>query len=82
VDIEKGVYPEQTERLATYLGFGDTPEQLREASEQMQCLYELFINVDSTQVEVNPLALTRTGQSTIVYCISTRICFSSYDLIL
>ena len=39
---------------------------------QIERLYELFVSVDSTQVEVNPLAVTATGQ---VLCVDAKIQF-------
>lgn len=35
---------------------------VEEASEQMQNLYELFLDVDATQVEINPFGLTPQNQ--------------------
>lgn len=39
---------------------------VEEASEQMQNLYELFLDVDATQVEINPFGLTPQNQGKIV----------------
>ena len=36
-------------------------EKLQKAADQIKKLYKLFINVDATQVEINPLGETPTG---------------------
>lgn len=55
VDIMKGVQDEQVMNLAKRLGF--TGDLQRKAANQMKALYNLFIKSDSTQVEINPLAV-------------------------
>jgi succinyl-CoA synthetase beta subunit len=62
------VQPEQTERMAKALGFQNIPQ----AQEQMARLYDLFIKNDATQVEINPLVETDTGD---VYCVDAKINF-------
>lgn len=68
IDIFDGVQPEQTERMAKALGFQNIPQ----AQEQMARLYDLFIKNDATQVEINPLVETDTGD---VYCVDAKINF-------
>ena len=48
--------------MAMKLGFQG--KAVAEASEQMQNLYELFVDVDATQVEINPFGLTPQNQGT------------------
>lgn len=70
VDIQKGIQPEQTERLAKQLGFQG--EAIKDAQTQMSNLYNLFIGCDATQVEINPLVQTKQGK---VYCVDAKITF-------
>jgi len=67
VDIKQGVQPEQVNRLARKLGFPD--ELIPQAAAQMTCLYNLFIQSDATQVEINPLAITNRG----VFAVDAKI---------
>lgn len=60
IDINKGVQPEQTRKLAEQLGFKGP--NVNTASEQMQRLYKLFMGVDATMVEINPFGETPTGE--------------------
>eukprot|EP00742_Colponemidia_sp_Colp-10_P002190 GILJ01002340.1.p1 GENE.GILJ01002340.1~~GILJ01002340.1.p1 ORF type:complete len:436 (+),score=87.75 GILJ01002340.1:48-1355(+) len=70
IDIEEGVKKEQTDRLAAKLGFSGSQQE--DASNQMRKLYDLFINTDATQVEINPLAVASTGK---LYCVDAKINF-------
>jgi len=70
IDLTKGVQQEQTDRLAVSLGFEG--EQAAVASEQMQNLYKMFMDVDATQVEINPMATTPDGE---VICVDAKINF-------
>jgi len=71
VDIFKGPTQEALERLANNLQF-KTPELRRKATKEMRSLYDVFINLDATQVEINPLAETPTGD---VYSVDAKINF-------
>uniref|UniRef100_A0A3B5LNQ2 succinate--CoA ligase (GDP-forming) n=1 Tax=Xiphophorus couchianus TaxID=32473 RepID=A0A3B5LNQ2_9TELE len=62
IDIYKGVQDDQALRMAANLGFKG-PLQ-RQAADQIKRLYDLFLKVDATQVEVNPLGETPEGQGT------------------
>lgn len=44
---------------------------LSQAADQIKKLYDLFLKVDATQVEVNPLGETPEGQGT---CVCVRVC--------
>jgi len=70
IDVEKGVQPADTEKVARMLGFKG--EELVDVQEQMAALYNLFITCDATQVEINPLVVTRKGK---VYCVDAKITF-------
>ncbi|KAF9901556.1 Succinate--CoA ligase [GDP-forming] subunit beta, mitochondrial [Lobosporangium transversale] len=70
VDIETGPTEQQTLDMAMKLGFkGKT---VAEASDQMQRLYELFLEVDATQIEINPFGLTPDNR---VVCFDAKIAF-------
>lgn len=70
VDIKKGVTDEQATRLAGNLKFQG--KNLTEAAAQIKALYNLFIAVDATQVEVNPFGETTAGD---VVCFDAKINF-------
>uniref|UniRef100_A0A0N5C367 Succinate--CoA ligase [GDP-forming] subunit beta, mitochondrial n=1 Tax=Strongyloides papillosus TaxID=174720 RepID=A0A0N5C367_STREA len=56
IDIEKGLTNEQALKLALKLGFkGDL---IPKAAIEIEKLYKLFVNVDATQVEINPFVET------------------------
>lgn len=59
IDIMTGPTDEQLTRLAKNLEFADA--QVDEAKEIMNNLYTMFVEVDATQVEINPLAETAGG---------------------
>jgi len=70
IDIEAGLTNEQALRLAGNLGFNE--ELSGHAALQIKRLYNLFIGVDATQVEVNPFGETPDGQ---VVCFDAKINF-------
>ncbi|VDK39024.1 unnamed protein product [Gongylonema pulchrum] len=70
VDIEKGLLPEQQSRIAKSLQFDGKKTQL--AAEQIKRLYDLFIGVDATQVEINPFVETADG---LPYCVDAKLNF-------
>ncbi|CAB0001604.1 unnamed protein product [Nesidiocoris tenuis] len=60
IDIFEGVTSDLATDVALFLQFeGDAREK---AATEVKRLYDLFINVDATQVEINPLAETGDGQ--------------------
>lgn len=71
IDINQGIKPEQTRRLAIAMGFDDE-KKIADAQKQMAGLYELFLKTDATQVEINPFAETPEGE---VYCVDAKINF-------
>ena len=46
----------------------DCPLWISQAADQIKRLYDLFLKVDATQVEVNPLGETPEGQGTVAFC--------------
>ncbi|KAF9318287.1 Succinate--CoA ligase [GDP-forming] subunit beta, mitochondrial [Podila horticola] len=75
IDIDSGPTKTQTLDMAMKLGFQG--KAVEEASEQMQNLYELFLDVDATQVEINPFGLTPQNQ---VVCFDAKIAFDDNAL--
>ncbi|KAG0251548.1 Succinate--CoA ligase [GDP-forming] subunit beta, mitochondrial [Mortierella polycephala] len=72
IDIETGPTESQTLDMAMKLGFHG--KAVAEASEQMQNLYDLFVDVDATQVEINPFGLTPQNHGKLV-CFDAKISF-------
>jgi len=70
IDIHKGVTDEQARNMARNLKFEG--KQAAQAEEQFKKLFNLFINVDATQVEINPFATTPDGR---VVCFDAKINF-------
>lgn len=67
-----GPTSDQCYRLAAQMGFEEN--LLPGVVHQIQNLYKLFIDVDATQVEINPFGETDTGRS--IYFISLLTLFS------
>ncbi|XP_040263166.1 succinate--CoA ligase [GDP-forming] subunit beta, mitochondrial [Bufo gargarizans] len=70
IDIFEGIKDSQALRMADNLGFKGPLRQ--QAADQIKRLYELFLKVDATQVEVNPFGETPEGQ---VVCFDAKINF-------
>ncbi|XP_053155266.1 succinate--CoA ligase [GDP-forming] subunit beta, mitochondrial isoform X2 [Hemicordylus capensis] len=70
IDIFEGVKDTQALRLAENLGFKGPLKQ--QAADQIKKLYNLFLKIDATQVEVNPFGETPEGQ---VVCFDAKINF-------
>jgi len=70
IDIEKGIQPADTEKVARMLGFKG--EILLDVQKQLTNLYHLFITCDATQVEINPLVVTDTNK---IVCLDAKITF-------
>lgn len=66
--IADGVTDEMVSRIATKLGFKDTSK--KEAATLMSRLYNMFVDIDATQLEINPLVLTKDGR---VFCSDAKI---------
>uniref|UniRef100_A0A6F9DU70 Succinate--CoA ligase [GDP-forming] subunit beta, mitochondrial n=1 Tax=Phallusia mammillata TaxID=59560 RepID=A0A6F9DU70_9ASCI len=70
IDINTGIQDSQALKMAKNLGFAG--EKQAAAAEQIKRLYTLFIDVDATQVEINPFGETREGQ---VVCFDAKLNF-------
>ena len=73
IDIEKGIQPEQTLKMAQALGFeGDL---VADAQEQFVGLYEMFLKLDCTQIEINPMVIADTKAGKKVFCVDAKLNF-------
>lgn len=70
VDIEKGLSDEQADKLAKCLGFKDS--LAKSAKDQLKRLYEMFLKVDATQVEINPFGETECNRGKEVDVLASR----------
>ncbi|KAJ7377863.1 Succinate--CoA ligase [GDP-forming] subunit beta, mitochondrial [Desmophyllum pertusum] len=70
VDIFKGIRDQDARYLAEKLEFKGP--LLEQAAEQIKSLYELFLKVDATQVEINPFGETPDGK---VVCFDAKFNF-------
>ncbi|XP_042195411.1 succinyl-CoA ligase [GDP-forming] subunit beta, mitochondrial isoform X1 [Callorhinchus milii] len=70
IDIFEGVKSDQALQMAANLGFKGPLQQ--QAADQIKKLYNLFLKVDATQVEINPFGETPDGQ---VVCFDAKINF-------
>jgi succinyl-CoA synthetase beta subunit len=62
VNIKTGITTAQATKIAEFCEF--KPENVPEAADQISKLYEMFLGLDATQVEINPMAET-TGHGVI-----------------
>jgi len=70
VDINTGPSKDQLTDLAVKLGFSS--DLIPQAAEQLRCLYNMFLDLDCTQVEVNPFAETPEG---LIYAADAKMNF-------
>ncbi|XP_074644644.1 succinate--CoA ligase [GDP-forming] subunit beta, mitochondrial-like [Tubulanus polymorphus] len=70
IDISVGVTDEIALRMSKNLGFVGKKE--KDAAEQIKRLYNLFLDVDATQVEINPFGETPDCQ---VVCFDAKVNF-------
>ncbi|KAJ1109931.1 hypothetical protein NDU88_007288 [Pleurodeles waltl] len=70
IDIFEGVKDCQAMKMADNLGFKGPLQH--QAADQIKKLYNLFLKVDATQVEINPFGETPEGQ---VVCFDAKINF-------
>ncbi|XP_009976246.1 PREDICTED: succinyl-CoA ligase [GDP-forming] subunit beta, mitochondrial, partial [Tauraco erythrolophus] len=70
IDIFEGIKDHQALQMAKNLGFEGPLQQ--QAADQIKKLYNLFLKIDATQVEVNPFGETPEGQ---VVCFDAKINF-------
>eukprot|EP00475_Leptophrys_vorax_P032498 TRINITY_DN5019_c0_g1_i1.p1 TRINITY_DN5019_c0_g1~~TRINITY_DN5019_c0_g1_i1.p1 ORF type:complete len:444 (+),score=122.14 TRINITY_DN5019_c0_g1_i1:330-1661(+) len=72
IDIMKGIQPGQLERLAAGMGFSKKAQP--EAIETMRKLHKLFLDLDCTLVEINPMGETPEGR---IKCIDAKLNFDA-----
>ncbi|XP_060578648.1 succinate--CoA ligase [GDP-forming] subunit beta, mitochondrial-like [Ruditapes philippinarum] len=70
VDIMEGLSKETADKIAEKLGFKGKQHAL--ASDQVLKLYKMFIDVDATQIEINPFVETPDGR---VVCFDAKMNF-------
>lgn len=70
VDIHTGVTDEMARSIATQLGFSD--QCVEDAKNTIQKLYNVFMEKDATQIEINPLSETSDHQ---VLCMDAKLGF-------
>ncbi|CAI5449163.1 unnamed protein product [Caenorhabditis angaria] len=70
IDIELGMTQAQALKIAKDLQFQG--ELVHAAATEIKKLYKLFISVDATQVEINPLVETSCGK---VFCVDAKMNF-------
>ncbi|CAB4417878.1 unnamed protein product [Rhizophagus irregularis] len=70
VDIDVGLKREDAKSIVEKLGF--SPKVLEEATDMIQRLYQLFIDKDCTQVEINPMAESADHE---VLCMDAKLNF-------
>lgn len=61
VDIQEGLTRPMAEKIAKFLQFNDTTLESK-AADEIQKIWNLFLKVDATQIEINPLAETADKQ--------------------
>lgn len=59
--MDVGISDNQCYKIAKFLKFSE-PLILSKAAEQIRNLYNLFVKVDATQIEINPFAETTGNQ--------------------
>lgn len=61
VDIQQGLTRDVAEKIAKFLEFNDKSLEPK-AADEIQKIWQLFLKVDATQIEINPLAETADQQ--------------------
>ena len=69
INIKQGLTTEDAKKVAIQLDLGEEP-YLSQAIDQMKNIYKMFIETDSTQVEINPWA---TDPKKVLWCIDAKI---------
>ncbi|GFY52078.1 succinate--CoA ligase subunit beta, mitochondrial [Trichonephila inaurata madagascariensis] len=70
IDITRGISDSQARSIAQKLKF--EKDLLHEAAQQIKKLYEIFIKVDATQIEINPFGETKDNR---VLCFDAKFNF-------
>eukprot|EP00922_Rhytidocystis_sp_ex-Travisia-forbesii_P028840 GHVS01042269.1.p1 GENE.GHVS01042269.1~~GHVS01042269.1.p1 ORF type:complete len:462 (-),score=95.83 GHVS01042269.1:30-1334(-) len=71
IDVMEGLTIEKAEKVAESLGFA-VGRCRTDVAEEIRKLYDMFVECDATQIEINPFAVTDTGD---VYCVDAKIQF-------
>jgi succinyl-CoA synthetase beta subunit len=72
IDIAHGVTDDQARKMAAFLKFEGTKQDV--AAQQIKRLYSLFLKVDATQIEINPFGETPDGQGMVTLTSSLFHC--------
>lgn len=70
IDINVGLMDDQAAEMAGKLGF--TAEEIPDAVTQMKNMYAMFLDLDCTQIEINPFVVATNGN---VYCVDAKLGF-------
>lgn len=70
IDIVEGITDAQVAQAADFLGF--TGDIKVDAMQQMKNMYQLFLGLDATQVEINPFVVATNNK---IYCVDAKINF-------
>jgi succinyl-CoA synthetase beta subunit len=70
IDIHTGLTTEQARSMASNLGLEG--ELVDDAADQMKNLYSMFLDLDCTQIEINPLVINDKNK---VYCVDAKLNF-------
>lgn len=70
IDINKGVTDEIARDVATQLGFSE--QCIEDAKDNIKKLYQVFLDKDATQIEINPLSETSDHE---VMCMDAKFSF-------
>merc|ERR1719362_727531 len=74
VDIKEGLTDDKAREMAEFMGFQG--EIIDDAMVQMKGLYQLFIQNDCVQVEINPMVeTTKAHYDSKVYCVDAKLGF-------
>ncbi|KAJ3184829.1 beta' subunit [Gaertneriomyces sp. JEL0708] len=73
IDINTGLKREDARSVAEKLGF--TGDSIDQAVETFENLYKIFIEKDSTMIEINPLAEVHTEKGNAVMCMDAKFGF-------
>uniref|UniRef100_A0A914RB98 Succinyl-CoA synthetase beta chain n=1 Tax=Panagrolaimus davidi TaxID=227884 RepID=A0A914RB98_9BILA len=74
IDIHAGITEKEAIQIAKFLEFPDS--LIPTVAEQVKRLYELFLEVDATQLEINPLAETKDER---VFAVDAKINFDDIE---
>ena len=70
VDVKVGLQAAQAEEMARKIGISE--DSIAEASDQMVRMYDMFMGLDCTQIEINPLVEASDGS---IMCLDAKLNF-------